>query len=74
MAFRVSLIVVCRRRMDEHDNLRAACKPLVDAITESLGFSSDDDPRLQWNYDQLVAKGRVGTIVRIECVNSHSHL
>lgn len=53
LAFRIRLIVVSRRRMDAHDNLRSACKPVVDAITESLGFKSDDDPALEWNYSQI---------------------
>lgn len=53
MAYRISLIVVSRRRMDGHDNLRTALKPIVDSITESLGFKSDDDPRLSWRYNQI---------------------
>lgn len=54
--FRVTLIVVNRRPMDSHDNLRMACKPLVDAITEKLGFKTDDDPRLEWRYAQTAER------------------
>ncbi len=62
----VTLIVCGRRRMDQHDNLRAACKPLVDAITKSLGFASDDTPLLEWRYDQITGPGQTGCIVKIE--------
>lgn len=53
------------RLMDEHDNLKAACKPLVDAIAASLGVP-DDDPRIRWQYSEAVTSGEPGVIVMIE--------
>lgn len=53
------------RLMDEHDNLRAACKPLVDAIAASLGVP-DDDPRIRWQYSEAVTSGELGVIVMME--------
>ena len=53
------------RLMDEHDNLKAACKPLVDAIAASLGVP-DDDPRIRWQYSEAVTSGELGVIVMME--------
>jgi hypothetical protein len=65
VAYRV-LIISCRHRLcDAHDNLRTGAKPLVDAITATLGFTSDDDRRLTWEYGQVISE-REGTIVKIE--------
>lgn len=66
VGFSITLIVFCRRKMDQHDNLRSACKPLVDRITETLGFRSDDDPRLSWHYDQVITSEEEGCLVKIE--------
>lgn len=67
VGFRI-VIISCRSRMaDIHDNLRQGAKPLVDAICHSLGFASDSDPRLQWEYRQITGKP-YGTIVLIERV------
>jgi hypothetical protein len=65
MVYRIGLCVVSNRELDAHDNLRSACKPLVDAITASLGYASDSDARLRWEYGQLVSNGRPGVIVSI---------
>lgn len=60
-------IISCRRRLvDEHDNLRTGAKPLIDYITASLGFASDGDKRLKWNYEQFRTDGEQGTIVKID--------
>lgn len=64
LGYRVGIISVRSRKIDEHDNLRQGCKPLVDAITASLGFSRDDDPRIVWEYGSVIGKPE-GTIVRI---------
>ena len=53
LGFRITLVVLGQRRLDSHDNLRMACKGIVDCITHSLGFKSDDDPRLEWRYHQI---------------------
>lgn len=66
LGYRITILSMRRRLVDEHDNLPAAHKPLVDRITQSLGFKSDSDPRLEWNYSQVVIKGRPGTIVQID--------
>lgn len=61
----VTIISLRRELVDGHDNLRWGAKPLVDRITETLGFASDDDPKLTWEYGQLKTEGVEGTIVRI---------
>lgn len=66
LGYRVTIISLRKRLVDAHDNLRTGAKPLVDAITATLGFASDDDPRLTWAYAQLIDDSE-GTIVRIEC-------
>ena len=38
--------------LDAHDNLPAACKPVVDEIAAWLGLASDADPRVTWIYAQ----------------------
>lgn len=68
MGYRISIISFRKKLVDEHDNLRMGCKPLVDAITRSLGFSSDDNPRLHWEYQQCKTEGRLGTLVKIEAI------
>lgn len=65
VGYRVTIVSVRKRTVDAHDNLRTGAKPLVDAITRSLGFHSDDDPRLVWEYGQVLGT-RGGTIVKIE--------
>lgn len=67
VAFRVVIISIRRKLVDAHDNIRSGAKPLADQITESLGFASDDNPRLQWCYHQIIGKP-TGTIVLIERV------
>lgn len=63
--FRVCIVSFRTTLLDEHDNLRAAHKQLVDFITSYLGYSSDADPRLHWQYEQIVSKNR-GTLVTIQ--------
>lgn len=65
--YRVLIISIRRKLVDQHDNLRTGAKPLVDRITERLGFASDDSPRLEWCYHQIVGKP-VGTVVLIQRV------
>lgn len=65
LGYRVTIISMRRRRVDGHDNLRTGAKPLVDCITSTLGFASDDDPRLEWCYEQLTTGGPEGTAVLI---------
>lgn len=66
LAFRVCIISCRRRLVDEHDNLRTGAKPLVDAIAKTLGFADDADPRLHWEYAQVLTTGQQGVIVKIE--------
>lgn len=66
VGFRITLISMRPRLVDGHDNLRTGLKPLVDRITEWIGFESDSDKRLEWNYEQFRTNGRTGTIVHIE--------
>lgn len=59
---RVALVVFRRRRLDD-DNLVGGCKYLRDAIAASL---SRDDAEIDWEYHQVVTKGKTGTVVKIE--------
>ncbi len=57
--------------MDAHDNLRVACKALVDGIAKHLGVD-DADPRVTWQYAQVkppfggIAARRHGVRIEIE--------
>ena len=62
--FRVTLIVLSKRRMDSHDNLPFSLKPIVDAITQSLGCH--DDSKIEWEYAQAITSGQQGVVVKIE--------
>lgn len=64
----IALTTFRRRTLDSHDNSRMACKPLVDIITESLGFTSDDCPELTWEYHQVITRGATGTQILISRV------
>lgn len=61
----VTIISIRSRLVDQHDNLRTGCKPLVDLITNYLGFANDDNPRLLWRYGQVLSQTK-GTVVVIE--------
>ena len=61
----VTMLALLRREFDEHDNLRASLKPLVDAIAGSLGVQ-DNDARVRWQYAQQRTAGRPRVIVLIE--------
>lgn len=61
----VTLLVRKRKLMDEHDNLKASLKPLVDAIAASLRLE-DKDPRLRWQYAQVKTTGTLGVTVTME--------
>lgn len=63
--FCVVILSLRHRLIDAHDNLRTGAKPLVDRITERLGFQDDADPRLTWEYGQVLTNGPEGTLVLI---------
>jgi len=64
-------IIQCRHRLlDAHDSLPFSVKPLVDCVTEWLGYASDSDPALRWEYGQIETKGQEGVIVRIQLTGS----
>jgi hypothetical protein len=48
----ITLIRVAPQKLDSHDNLPTALKPVVDGITDALGLPNDRDPRISWAYDQ----------------------
>lgn len=61
---RVTLTSFRRRELDG-DNIVGGFKPLRDAIARWLGC--DDSERfITWEYGQVMTKGEVGTVVRIE--------
>lgn len=63
--YRISFTVYRKRLLDSHDNARSALKALVDAITASLGFRSDDCPELIWEYHQIKTTGPQGVHILI---------
>lgn len=65
--FVVTLTRVAPQRItDEHDNLRAGFKAVVDELAHQLGID-DGDPRIRWNYAQ--APGAYGVRAVIEAVD-----
>lgn len=66
MGFRITILSMRARLIDGHDNLKTGAKALVDRVTEWLGFRTDSDPRLEWNYAQCQTSGRRRTFVLIE--------
>ena len=60
-----------RKLMDEHDNLKASLKPLVDAIAASLRLE-DKDPRLRWQYAQVKTTGTLGVTVTLELIETET--
>lgn len=66
LGYRITIVSLCRRLVDAHDNLRFSYKPAADRIAAYLGFKSDDDPKLEWNYLRVLIKGAPGTIVQID--------
>ncbi|MBA3622884.1 MAG: hypothetical protein H0W48_00135 [Methylibium sp.] len=47
----VTLTRIAPRPLDQHDNLQASCKAIVDEIADRLGVK-DNDVRVQWKYAQ----------------------
>ena len=68
MAYRVFIVSIRKKLVDEHDNLRTGAKPLVDTISATLGFD-DADPRISWEYGQIKTTGKPGTIIKIERIS-----
>lgn len=51
----------------DDDNLRAAMKSVRDGITDGLGLKNDNDPLLEWRYEQWHGRAKVyGVVVEIE--------
>ena len=67
VGYRITITSYRTRLLDERDNKASAAKQLADIITEWLGFSSDDHPRLEWHDHQIKSKTH-GTHVLIEQV------
>jgi len=47
----ITLTRIAPRQLDAHDGLRSALKPVVDGVADFFGCK-DNDPRLQWQYEQ----------------------
>lgn len=71
VAFCITIIVFGRKLMDKHDNLKSSVKPIVDSITAELGFRSDDDPLLHWQYGQVATDAETGCLVTIETIEGN---
>ena len=61
----MTMLALLRREFDEHDNLRASLKPLVDAIAGTLGVP-DNDKRVRWQYAQARTAGAARVVVTVE--------
>jgi hypothetical protein len=62
----VTLTRISAGVLDQHDNLPAALKNVVDGIADGLGIK-DNDQRVQWRYAQEKCKrGYFGVRVKIE--------
>lgn len=66
------------RKLDAHDGLRAALKPVVDEVAAWLG-ADDADPRIQWVYRQrtwaesrLSGASRPAVLLQIETAWEHA--
>lgn len=62
---RIALIQFRRRLLDGHDAVAYSCKPLTDAIAQTLGVD-DADKRLHWQYEQVLTKGAEGVAVKLD--------
>lgn len=66
LAIRVVVVAFRSRLLDDHDARAYACKPLTDAIAQSLGLKDDTDARISWEYHQIKSQLGPGCWVRIE--------
>lgn len=48
----VRITRIAPRALDSHDNLRSACKAVVDGIADALDLLTDADTRVSWEYAQ----------------------
>jgi ABC-type phosphate/phosphonate transport system substrate-binding protein len=64
LAVCVTIIRFGVKELDD-DNLAAGAKPLRDGIAASLGVD-DADPRVLWQYAQVIEGGRSGVAVKID--------
>lgn len=64
----VIILLACVHRELDSDNLQGSLKPCRDAIAVTIGID-DGDPRLRWEYAQVVTRGEEGVIVKIERLN-----
>lgn len=58
-------LIACVRKEHDFDNICGGCKPIVDAIAETLGID-DGDKRIKFEYGQICTKGQTGVMVKIE--------
>jgi hypothetical protein len=57
-------------RLYDDDNYIGGCKHLRDGIAEGLGFASDNNSRLTWDYDQQKTKEMLNRLEVIVEVNN----
>ena len=61
---RITFVRFCKREFDD-DNLAGSLKQLRDIIAAWIGC--DDSKRnIEWEYNQILTRGRCGTAVKIE--------
>lgn len=65
----VVTLICCRRRIGDDDSIAASCKPLRDAIANSLGLD-DGDARIRFEYSQCRTDGQQGVMVKIQSINN----
>lgn len=49
---KITLIRLAPSKGLDKDNLGAALKHVQDGVTDALGLTNDNDPRIDWHYDQ----------------------
>lgn len=59
------LFTACRRKALDDDNNVGSLKNLRDAVAKTLGID-DGDKRIQWEYSQVITKGKEGVMVKVE--------
>lgn len=64
-------IVSYRRKLLDGDNLQGGAKSLRDAIADTIGMD-DADPRLKFEYAQVITTGKCGTAVKIDVTSPAS--
>ena len=64
--YSIVFVVFRRKKLDGFENQPFALKALKDRVTTWLGFSNDEDPRLEWRCWQIQSDTVKGTHILIQ--------